>query len=128
VRSCDGRRIRLRPRVECQRLGAEGRQVGRIGVTIAASGRGRAQGPEEGLVRPRIYLKEPDRIEGKKTRGVRIGGSSWRKKCREVILYPRGGGVGLIGMCKKRRRVEERGWKERTVEPWVAGRKEDARP
>jgi len=44
-------------------------------------------------------LKEPYRIEGKKTMGYEL----WEQfdgKLPDVVIYPTGGGVGLIGMCK----------------------------
>jgi threonine synthase len=44
-------------------------------------------------------LKEPYRIEGKKTMGIELGEQlGWRFP--DVILYPTGGGTGLIGMWK----------------------------
>src|SRR5216110_2156706 len=54
-------------------------------------------------------LKEPYRIEGKKTMGYEL----WEQfggKLPDVILYPTGGGVGLIGMCKAFDEMQEMGW------------------
>src|SRR5438552_9912131 len=54
-------------------------------------------------------LKEPYRIEGKKTMGYEL----WEQfggKLPDVILYPTGGGVGLIGMCKAFDEMQETGW------------------
>ncbi|WNV83259.1 threonine synthase [Umezawaea sp. Da 62-37] len=54
-------------------------------------------------------LKEPYRIEGKKTMGYEIAEQlGWR--CPDVILYPTGGGVGLIGIHKALREMVELGW------------------
>jgi threonine synthase len=54
-------------------------------------------------------LKEPYRIEGKKTMGYEIVEQlGWR--CPDVILYPTGGGVGLIGIHKALREMRELGW------------------
>jgi threonine synthase len=54
-------------------------------------------------------LKEPYRIEGKKTMGYEIAEQmQWRLP--DVILYPTGGGVGLIGMWKAFEEMEELGW------------------
>ena len=44
-------------------------------------------------------LKEPYRIEGKKTIGFELA-EQFEWNCPDVILYPTGGGVGLIGMHK----------------------------
>ncbi len=54
-------------------------------------------------------LKEPYRIEGKKTMGYEIAEQlSW--KLPQVIFYPTGGGTGLIGMWKAFQEMEEMGW------------------
>ena len=54
-------------------------------------------------------LKEPYRIEGKKTLGYEIAEQlNW--KLPDVILYPTGGGTGLIGMWKAFDEMEELGW------------------
>jgi threonine synthase len=54
-------------------------------------------------------LKEPYRVEGKKTMGYEL----WEQlggKLPDVIFYPTGGGVGLIGMCKAFDEMQEMGW------------------
>ena len=54
-------------------------------------------------------LKEPYRIEGKKTLGYEIAEQlNW--KLPDVILYPTGGGTGLIGMWKAFDEMENLGW------------------
>lgn len=54
-------------------------------------------------------LKEPYRIEGKKTMGIEICEQlGW--KLPDVILYPTGGGVGLIGIYKALLELREIGW------------------
>lgn len=54
-------------------------------------------------------LKEPYRIEGKKTMGLEILEQlNWQVP--DVILYPTGGGVGLIGIYKALRECQELGW------------------
>jgi len=54
-------------------------------------------------------LKEPYRIEGKKTMGYELAEQmQWRLP--EVIFYPTGGGVGLIGMWKAFDEMQELGW------------------
>ena len=54
-------------------------------------------------------LKEPYRIEGKKTMGFEIAEQlGWRMP--DVIIYPTGGGVGLIGIHKALTEARELGW------------------
>jgi threonine synthase len=54
-------------------------------------------------------LKEPYRIEGKKTMGYEIAEQlQWRLP--DVILYPTGGGTGLLGMWKAFTEMEDLGW------------------
>jgi threonine synthase len=54
-------------------------------------------------------LKEPYRIEGKKTMGLEIAEQlGWRMP--DVILYPTGGGVGLIGIHKALQELVALGW------------------
>jgi threonine synthase len=54
-------------------------------------------------------LKEPYRVEGKKTMGLEIAEQlGWRMP--DVILYPTGGGVGLIGIYKAVQELRELGW------------------
>ncbi|HEX7064788.1 MAG TPA: threonine synthase [Bacillales bacterium] len=54
-------------------------------------------------------LKEPYRIEGKKTMGLEIA-EQFGWQVPDVILYPTGGGVGLIGIYKALRELQELGW------------------
>jgi threonine synthase len=54
-------------------------------------------------------LKEPYRVEGKKTLGYEIAEQlGW--ELPDVILYPTGGGTGLIGMWKAFEEMESLGW------------------
>ncbi|MEX0585402.1 MAG: threonine synthase, partial [Pirellulales bacterium] len=56
-------------------------------------------------------LKEPYRVEGKKTMGLELAEQfSWRLP--DVILYPTGGGTGLVGMWKAFAELRELGWLE----------------
>lgn len=54
-------------------------------------------------------LKEPYRIEGKKTMGLEIA-EQFGWLLPDVILYPTGGGVGLIGIYKGLRELQTLGW------------------
>ncbi|WP_312092125.1 threonine synthase [Niallia sp.] len=54
-------------------------------------------------------LKEPYRIEGKKTMGYEIV-EQFNWEVPDVILYPTGGGVGIIGIYKALKEMQELGW------------------
>ncbi|MBM7703880.1 threonine synthase [Metabacillus iocasae] len=56
-------------------------------------------------------LKEPYRIEGKKTMGYEIL-EQFNWKVPDVILYPTGGGVGIIGIYKAIVELQQLGWIE----------------
>ncbi len=54
-------------------------------------------------------LKEPYRVEGKKTLGYELGEQlDWQLP--DVIIYPTGGGTGLIGMWKAFDEMQQMGW------------------
>ena len=54
-------------------------------------------------------LKEPFRVEGKKTMGYEVAEQlGW--KLPQGIIYPTGGGVGMIGMWKAFEEMEQLGW------------------
>ena len=54
-------------------------------------------------------LKEPYRIEGKKTMGLELA-EQFDWSLPDVVLYPTGGGTGLIGMWKAFAELEAMGW------------------
>lgn len=54
-------------------------------------------------------LKEPYRVEGKKTMGYEIA-EQFNWALPDVIIYPTGGGTGLIGMWKAFDEMEQLGW------------------
>lgn len=54
-------------------------------------------------------LKEPYRIEGKKTMGYEIA-EQFGWEVPDAILYPTGGGVGIIGIYKALKELQELGW------------------
>ncbi|GHS91489.1 threonine synthase [Bacteroidia bacterium] len=54
-------------------------------------------------------LKEPYRLEGKKTMGYEIA-EQLHWKLPDVILYPTGGGTGIIGIWKAFEELEKLGW------------------
>ena len=54
-------------------------------------------------------LKEPYRVEGKKTLGYELA-EQFNWELPDVIIYPTGGGTGLIGMWKAFEEMEQMGW------------------
>jgi threonine synthase len=61
-------------------------------------------------------LKEPYRIEGKKTMGLELA-EQFEWELPDVILYPTGGGTGLIGMWKGFAELEALGWLRSSAKP-----------
>ena len=72
-------------------------------------------------------LKEPYRIEGKKTMGLELAEQlNW--KLPDVIFYPTGGGTGLIGMWKAFNELLELGWLKGKLPRMVAVQAESCAP
>jgi threonine synthase len=61
-------------------------------------------------------LKEPYRLEGKKTMGLELA-EQFGWQLPDVILYPTGGGTGLIGMAKAFAELGELGWLKEAQRP-----------
>ncbi|WP_378080694.1 threonine synthase [Aeromonas bestiarum] len=76
---------------------------------ISDAGRQVAQAVAEQSLFDASTLKEPYRIEGKKTMGLEIA-EQFGWTLPDVILYPTGGGVGLIGIYKALLELQELGW------------------
>jgi threonine synthase len=92
--------------MECQAFGA---QVVKLNGLISDCGKYVAEHKDREGWYDVSTLKEPYRVEGKKTMGYEL----WEQfggKLPDVILYPTGGGVGLIGMCKAFDEMQEMGW------------------
>ena len=93
-------------KIECQAVGAK---VVLVRGLITDCGKMVADGIEEMGWFPLSTLKEPYRIEGKKTMGLEVAEQmGW--KLPDVIIYPTGGGTGIIGMWKAFDEMEELGW------------------
>ena len=83
--------------------------AGRIAVTVA----------EEQNLFDLSTLKEPYRAEGKKTMGLEIAMQlGW--KMPDTIIYPTGGGTGIIGMYKGCQELLELGWVSGTPPKFIA--------
>jgi len=61
-------------------------------------------------------FKEPYRVEGKKVMGYELA-ESFKWELPDVIIYPTGGGTGLVGMWKAFNELEKLGWLEKTKRP-----------
>ena len=61
-------------------------------------------------------FKEPYRVEGKKVMGYELA-EAFDWSLPDVIVYPTGGGTGLVGMWKAFAELEELGWLENTKRP-----------
>jgi threonine synthase len=72
-------------------------------------------------------LKEPYRIEGKKTMGLEIA-EDFDWGAPDVIIYPTGGGVGLIGIWKAYEELREMGWLRGGLPKLVAVQAEGCMP
>jgi threonine synthase len=72
-------------------------------------------------------LKEPYRIEGKKTMGYEVA-EQFRWTLPDVIFYPCGGGVGLIGMWKAFAEMEALGWIDHRRPKMIAVQAEGCAP
>jgi threonine synthase len=92
--------------VECQVVGAK---VILVRGLITDAGKLVSDGIEEMGWFPVSTLKEPYRIEGKKTMGLEVAEQmGW--ELPDVIIYPTGGGTGIIGMWKVFDELETLGW------------------
>jgi threonine synthase len=99
--------------IECQAYGARVTLVD--GLISDCARMVAAKAPLEGWF-DLSTLKEPYRVEGKKTMGYELAEQlDW--KLPDVILYPTGGGVGLIGMWKAFEEMEQLGWIAAGVRP-----------
>src|SRR6202795_369093 len=103
--------------MECQAFGAK---VIKLNGLISDCGKYVAEHKDREGWYDVSTLKEPYRVEGKKTMGYEL----WEQfggKLPDVILYPTGGGVGLIGMCKAFDEMQEMDWigPERPRMVWV---------
>ena len=97
------------PEINVREIAAQGAQVWRVNGLINDCGKLVAQGREAMDWFDFSTLKEPYRIEGKKTMGLELADQfDW--DLPDVIFYPTGGGTGLIGMWKAFQELREIGW------------------
>ncbi|WP_394648509.1 threonine synthase [uncultured Sphingomonas sp.] len=97
------------PEVNVREIAAQGARVWRVNGLIDDCGAIVGKGAAEGRWFDFSTLKEPYRIEGKKTMGLELAAQlGWRLP--KAIFYPTGGGTGLIGMWKAFDELQRLGW------------------
>jgi threonine synthase len=97
------------PEINLREIALEGARVWRVNGQIDECGAIVAKGAAEGRWFDFSTLKEPYRIEGKKTMGLELAAQfGW--ELPDAIFYPTGGGTGLIGMWKAFDELEQLGW------------------
>jgi threonine synthase len=87
---------------------SNGAKVHLVDGTIAEAGRWLAENREDGEFDVST-LKEPYRVEGKKTMGYELF-EQFGFALPDVVIYPTGGGTGLVGMWKAWDEMEQMGW------------------
>jgi threonine synthase len=87
------------PEINLSEIALEGASVYRVNGLIDDCGKLVGQGKETTGWFDTSTLKEPYRIEGKKTMGLELA-EQFGWELPDVIFYPTGGGTGLIGMWK----------------------------
>lgn len=97
------------PEINVREIAAQGGRVYRVNGLIDECGAIVGRGAAEGLWFDFSTLKEPYRIEGKKTMGLELA-AQMRWRLPKAIFYPTGGGTGLIGMWKAFAEMEALGW------------------
>jgi threonine synthase len=97
------------PAINVEEMAAQGADVYRVDGQIDECGKLVARGRERVGWFDMSTLKEPYRIEGKKTMGLELAEQlGWQVP--DVIFYPTGGGTGMIGMWKAFAELEALGW------------------
>jgi threonine synthase len=99
------------PRINQMEASLAGAKVFLVNGLITDCGRIVREGVERMGWFDMSTLKEPYRLEGKKTMGLELAEQlDWNLP--DVILYPTGGGTGLIGMWKAFAELQALGWLE----------------
>ena len=115
------------PEINTQETMAQGGDTYLVNGLIGECGHIIADGIEEVGWFPVSTLKEPYRIEGKKTMGIELA-EQMEWKLPELIFYPTGGGTGLIGMWKAFAELTELGWMDCPMPRMVAVQSDGCAP
>ena len=97
------------PEINISEIELQGASVYRVNGLINDCGKIVGEGKEVTGWFDVSTLKEPYRIEGKKTMGLELA-EQFKWELPDVIFYPTGGGTGLIGMWKAFEELEAIGW------------------
>ncbi len=97
------------PEINISEIELQGASVYRVNGLINDCGKIVGDGKEIAGWFDVSTLKEPYRIEGKKTMGLELA-EQFNWELPDVIFYPTGGGTGLIGMWKAFAELEAIGW------------------
>ncbi|WBY07278.1 threonine synthase [Sphingomonas sp. 7/4-4] len=97
------------PEINVREIAAQGARVYRVNGLIDDCGKLVGAGKEARGWFDLSTLKEPYRIEGKKTMGLELA-EQFGWELPDAIFYPTGGGTGLIGMWKAFDEMEALGW------------------
>jgi len=97
------------PQANRREMRLQGATLTEVDGMIDDCGKLVAAGEREGRFTSCATLREPYRIEGKKTMGLELAEQlDWTLP--DAIFYPTGGGTGLIGMCKAFDEMQNLGW------------------
>lgn len=97
------------PKINVREIAQQGGKVWLVNGLINDCGKIVGEGKQSKGWFDMSTLKEPYRIEGKKTMGLELA-EQFQWQMPDVILYPTGGGTGLIGMWKAFKELQEIGW------------------
>ena len=115
------------PDINIREIQQQGGQVWKVNGLINDCGKIVGGGKEKVGWFDVSTLKEPYRIEGKKTMGLELAEQlDW--KLPDVIFYPTGGGTGLIGMWKAFHELKQMGWIEGPLPRMIAVQAEGCAP
>ena len=106
---------------------AAGSDLRLVEGTIEDAGREAAAGAREHGWMNLSTFKEPYRVEGKKTMGLELA-EDFDWELPEVVIYPTGGGTGLVGMWKAFEELEGMGWVDSSRPRMVSVQSEGCAP
>jgi len=115
------------PDINVREIAQQGGQVWKVDGLINDCGRIVGEGKEKAGWFDVSTLKEPYRIEGKKTMGLELA-EQFGWSLPDVIFYPTGGGTGLIGMWKAFAELKAIGWLTGPMPRMVAVQAEGCAP